>query len=181
MEERVCDKLHLLLHPQPTGSEAGTVPQHAPVASDLVVGESSLGQGLTRADPVASKSATLARAAVKYKTLLDLALSTTQDLEEDGLYLESAENERIQKLMLKTPKYEKTMERIKSLHSEYLEFTALHQPDSLLYSLTKLNNAVQAAIKTAESLIKGLEEQDEDRQLCTLLPITEKNVILMKF
>ena len=51
LEERVCDKLHLLLHPQPTGREPGTVSQHAPAASDLVVGESSLGQGFSRADP----------------------------------------------------------------------------------------------------------------------------------
>ena len=72
--------------------------------------------------------------------------------------------------MLKIPKYEKTMEKIKSLHLEYLELTALHKPDSFHYCPTTLCDTVQTAIETAESVIKGLEEQDEERQLCTLLP-----------
>ena len=88
-----------------------------------------------------------------------------QNLEEEGDYLESADNEKIQRLMLKAAKYERDMRDIKSLYQEYLELTALQKPDPALQSPTILDNAVKAAIRTAENLIKRLEKQDEERQL----------------
>ena len=121
----------------------GEPSQGQAAASDMVVDEPSQEQEPPRADPVASKSATVARAEVKYTTHLELAQIATQDLEDEGLHPESAENERIQRLLLKIPKYEKTMEKIKSLHSEYLKFTALDKPDSFLYCPTTLRDAVQ--------------------------------------
>ena len=56
------------------------------------------------------------------------------------------------------------MREIKSLYQEYLELTALHKPDSVLRCPTKLDDAVKEAVRTTEHLIKGLEEQDEERQ-----------------
>ena len=71
---------------------ASNVVVDEPVAKDVVVDEPSKGQELPRADPVASDAATSARAEVKYTTLLEQALTAMQDLEDEGLYLVSAEN-----------------------------------------------------------------------------------------
>ena len=51
-------------------------------------------------------AATLAKAAVKYTRLLNLAMSAKQDAEEDGLYLDTASDEKISRLVQKISKYE---------------------------------------------------------------------------
>ena len=68
------------------------VPQHAATAQ------------LTDSSVVAT---TLARAAVKYTDLLERALSAKQDAEEDNVYLATATDERISRLVHKISKYEK--------------------------------------------------------------------------
>ena len=115
-------------------------------------------------------SATVARATVKYNTLLDLSLSTKQDMEEDGLYLDSASDEKISRLVQKISKYEKLKEKIKNSHTEYLEFTAVHKPDHNTHDPSKLSSAVQDTVTIIDTLIGELESQDEERNLATLLP-----------
>ena len=86
------------------------------------------------------------------------------------MYLDTATNERIQKLVMKISKYEKTREKIKASHVDYLEFTAVHRPDHITYDPGKLNDAVEEALTSIDTLIAGLEEQDDERVLGTLLP-----------
>ena len=62
-------------------------------------------------DPTAV-AATKAKAAVKYNTLLNMALTAKHDMEEDGLYLESASDEKITRLVQKISKYEKLREQV---------------------------------------------------------------------
>ena len=64
-------------------------------------------------DPSAA-AATLAKAAVKYTILLNMALSAKQDAEEDGLYLETASDEKISRLVQKVAKYEKSRDKIQN-------------------------------------------------------------------
>ena len=124
----------------------------------------------------ASKTAIVAKAVVKYNTLLESALTATQDIEEDGLYLETASNERIQRLVMKISKYEKIRDKIKAGHTEYLEFTAVHQPDPSSYDPVKLKDAVEDAIKSINNLIISLEHEDDERELCTLVPKKSEKV-----
>ena len=113
---------------------------------------------------------TIAKAEVKYNTLLDMALSATQDMEEDSLYLDSASNEKISKLVQKISEYKKGKDKIKSTYNDYLEFTAVHKPDSISHDPKKLHSTVQKAISIADTLISELENEDEERGLYTLLP-----------
>ena len=113
---------------------------------------------------------TLAKAGVKYNTLVNMALSAKQDAEEDNLYLETATDERISRLMHKISKYEKLRDKVENTYSEYLEFTAVSKPDNEDYDASKLATAVSDATSAINSLIKGLEHEDEERGLATLLP-----------
>jgi hypothetical protein len=79
-------------------------------------------------------------------------------------------DDKISRLVQKIPKYEKIKDKIKSSHSDYLEFTALHKPDHITHSPSKLNKAVYDATAAINSLIADLEEQDEERGLATMLP-----------
>ena len=173
IEENVCGKIHQLqLASHPSVLQPSTAQSAGPAVADVVPG------GLSQADAqyaqaasaAAAKGATLAKARVKYNTLLDFALQTTQDMETDGMYLETASNEKIQKLVMKISKFEKVRDKIKSAHVEYLEFTAVHRPDIIVYDPKKLDDTVDAALTSIDTLITGLEEQDDERQLGTLLP-----------
>ena len=162
IEDRVRDKIHQL----------GAVPRVGlPAAAQATGGQS---QGDTQQSVAAAasmaRSASIAKAAIKYKNLIDLALSTTQDMEQDGLYLDTADNERIQRLVMKTSKFEKIRDTIKASHTEYLEFTAVDKPDIIQYEPNKLDEAVKGALSSVATLISSLEEQDVERQLGTLLP-----------
>ena len=117
-----------------------------------------------------NSAATIARAGVKFTYLLDLALTTKQDMEEDGLYLESATDEKISKLVQRISKYEKKRDNVQALNTEYLEYTALHKPDVTTHDPSKLSTAVHEALTTTNTLIGDLEKQDEERGLATLLP-----------
>ena len=169
IEDKVCDKIHQLqLSSQPSVSQPGIVPIVGPTSEGLAGGQD---QGVAQAASASMiRSATIAKAVVKYKALIDLALQTTQDMETDGLYLETATNERVQKLVMKISKYEKVRDQIKADYLEYLQFTAVDKPDNVLYDPKKLDEAVDAALKVTDSLIRGLEKQDDERQLGTLLP-----------
>ena len=135
----------ILRAPAPSVVQAG---------GDLVHGgQAQANVQYSQAAPAAlAKSATIAKAAVKYKTLLDLALHsavhTTQDMETDELDLDTATNERIQKLVMKISKYEKTRDKIKASHTEYLEFTAVFRPDHILFDPGKLDDAVEEALSS---------------------------------
>ena len=120
-------------------------------------------------DPSAAAAATLAKAAVKYTILLNMALSAKQDAEEDGLYLDTASDEKISRLVQKVGKYEKSRDKIQNLFNEYLEFTAVNKPDTILYATAKLSTAVSDATTVIDTLIKELETEDEDRGLATTL------------
>ena len=87
-------------------------------------------------------AATVAKAGVRYTTLLNMALAAKQDAEEDGLYLETASDEKISRLVQKITKYEKLRDKIENSYSDYLEFTAVNKPDSLVYDPAKLSTAV---------------------------------------
>ena len=117
-----------------------------------------------------SVGATVAKATVKYNTLLNLALSAKQDMEEDGLYLDTVSDEKISRLVQKISKYEKLRDKIQNSHSDYLEFTAVNKPDNILYDPDKLSTAVHDATTCIDNLIRELETEDEYRGLATLLP-----------
>ena len=169
IEDIVCEKIHQLEIAQPSV-----------VQPTAVVSHGGQGQTVTQPSQAASasltKDATVAKAIVKYTTLLDLALSTSQDMDEDGLYLETATNEKIQKLVMKISRYEKTRDKIKASHTEYLEFTAIFKPDPIIHDQSKLNEAVEGAIFSIETLIKSLENEDDERELATLLPRKSEKV-----
>ena len=141
---------------QPSVSQPGIVPIVGTPSEGLAGGQV---QGVDQAASASMRrTATIAKAAVKYKALIDLALETTQDLGTDGLYLETATNERVQKLVMKISKYEKVRDRIKADYIEYLQFTAVDKPDSVVYDPRKLEEAVDGALKVTDSLIIGLEK-----------------------
>ena len=169
IEDKVCEKIHQIqLSSQPSVSQPGIVPIVGTPSEGLAGGQV---QGVDQAASASMRrTATIAKAAVKYKALIDLALETTQDMETDGLYLETATNERVQKLVMKISKYEKVRNRIKADYIEYLQFTAVDKPDSVVYDPRKLEEAVDGALQVTDSLIRGLEKQDDERQLGTLLP-----------
>ena len=54
-------------------------------------------------------------------------------------------------------------DKVQNSHDIYLEFTAVSKPDDILYSGVKLSTAVHDSISCINTLIKGLETQDEDR------------------
>ena len=112
----------------------------------------------------------IAKAEVKYTTLLNLALTTKQDAEEDGLYLDTASDDKISQLVHKIAKFEKVKDKITASHNEYLEFTAVNKPDAEQFPENKLSSAVNEAVSEITTLIKTLEVEDEDRGLSTLLP-----------
>ena len=116
-----------------------------------------------------SAVATCAKAVVKYNQLLEDALTVKQDVEEDGVYLEDASDEKISRLVHKIVKYEEARKRIKTGYNNYQEFTAVHKPDNAMYDASKLATAVSNVLSEIDNLIKGLEEQDEERGLATLL------------
>jgi hypothetical protein len=172
IEDKVCDKIHHLQLDDASVVQPAAALHVGPPAADVGAGALSQvnAQHAQAASAAMAKTATVAKAVVKYNTLLDLALNTTQDMETDGLYLNTATNERIQKLVMKISKYEKNRDKIKASHVEYLEFTAVYKPDHISYDPGKLNDAVEEALFSIDTLIAGLEEQDEERVLGTLLP-----------
>ena len=88
------DKMYEVSHPnQPTpvvgvGQPGGHPTQHS-----------------VQTDPT-SVASTIAVAGVKYDYLLTMALSAKQDAEEDGLYLDTASDERISRLVQKIERFE---------------------------------------------------------------------------
>ena len=125
------------------------------------------GQG---AQSAVDSSVVVAKAGVKYKNLLQQAFAANQDMEDDGVCLGTASDDKISKLVKKIPKYETTRDKIQKGYEEYLEFTAVHKPDAINHCPTKLNDAVRTAISTADTLIDDLEKEDEDRELATMVP-----------
>ena len=125
IEDKVCDKIHQLQLNDASVAQSAALNVEPPAAS---VGAGALSQidaqHAQTASVAMAKAATIAKAVVKYNTLLDLSLNTTQDMETDGLYLDTATNERIQKLVMKISKYEKTRDKIKASHVEYLELNS---------------------------------------------------------
>ena len=115
-------------------------------------------------------AAVIAKAEVKYNTLLNMALTAKQDAEEDSIYLDTASDEKISRLVHKISKYEKLKEKISSSHYDYLEFTAVDKPDEENFDSEKLSTAVNDAVQEITSLVKSLETEDEERGLATLLP-----------
>ena len=96
MEDQVCQKLHQLkLASQPSVLQPGTAPVVPPAAADVLASGQSQVDALA-AQAASAKGATIAKARIKYQALLNLALQTSQDMETDGLYLETASNDRIQ-------------------------------------------------------------------------------------
>ena len=161
-EDRICEKIHSLeTANQPSvgqpAARCGTQPQPGAQQSGDI--SASL-----------ASATTIAKAEVKYNTLLDMALTATQDMEEDSLYLETASNEKISKLVQKISEYKKGKDKIKSTYNEYLEFTAVHKPASVSHDPKKLHSAVQKVISVADALISELENEDDERGLYTLLP-----------
>ena len=170
IEDLVCQKIHQLqLASQPSVAQPGTVPVVGHPAADVLASGVSQADAL-QAQAASAKAATLAKGRIKYQALLDEALQTSQDIETDGLYLETASNDRIQKLVLKISKYEKARDKLKAAHKEYLEFTAIYKPDIIVYDPKKLDDTVDAAVSSIGTLITGLEEQDDERQLGTMVP-----------
>ena len=163
-ENEVCAKIYNLQK-----SNTARVVQPGSNGASATQGQLSTDQSHVVAASITA-GAIVAKAVVKYTHLLELAVATTQDMEEDGLYLDSVGDDKISKLMQKTPKYEKTKDKIKSLYSEYLEFTAVHKPDIITHCPTKLSKAVYDANSAIDNLIVDLEKQDEERGLATGLP-----------
>ena len=169
-EDAVLDKIHEIeLAKQPSIVQPGSGGAPLPVGRTGGHVQAD-GQQAQIVSENLAKATTVAKGTAKYIRLLNLALTTTQDMEEDGLYLENASNEKIQKLMFKIKDYGKNKETIKSLHAEYLEFTAVYKPDPMVHDPDKLEEAVQGALSSICTLVSSLEVQDEDRQLCTTLP-----------
>ena len=118
----------------------------------------------------ASDLGVVAKATVKFNVLLDMALETDQDMEEEAFNLNSANDEQVARLMQRTSEFKKAKEKIKNLHAEYREFTALVKPNPSICDPTKLDNAVRSAITNTDALIADLELEDSERGLATLLP-----------
>ena len=159
-EDKILEKIYNLgqtNQQSPANTLASAVPQPAAQQSHV-----SNDYGIA--------AATVAKAVVKFNNLLELALTTKQDMEEDGVYLGTAPDEKISKLVQKISKYEKQKEKLQSLYTEYLEFTAIHKPDSITHSPQKLSKAVTDAVTAINTLVKELEKEDEERGLATLLP-----------
>ena len=165
-EDQLLSKMHGLS----VGTGVGQQPsqQGRGVAQPGTVAPQPVAQAVDNS--ASTVAATLAKAAVKYTRLLNLAMSAKQDAEEDGLYLDTASDEKISRLVQKISKYEQQRDKVQNSHDIYLEFTAVSKPDDILYSGAKLSTAVHDSISCINTLIKGLETQDEDRGLATLLP-----------
>ena len=144
-----------------------TQPGVVPVGTNLDPNSSVGGQGVPA---VMASSVVIAKAGVKYNNLLQQAFAANQDMEDEGVSLETASDERISKLVKKIPKYEKTRDKIQSTYEEYLEYTAVQKPDAISHCPIKLNDAVRTAISTADTLIADLEREDDDRELATMVP-----------
>ena len=86
-------------HQSPRTNPTSTIPSSAP--------DSSFADGV------------IAKAKVKFTTLHTLALTAKQDAEEDGIYLETATDDKISRLVNKISKYEKLKEKISNSHSEW--------------------------------------------------------------
>lgn len=97
-----------------------------------------------------SAVAIIAKAAVKFTSLLNMAAAAKQDAEEDGLYLETASDEKISRLMQKSSKFEKLRDKISASYSDYLEFTAVHKPSSSDYDPVSLATTVTEATDTID-------------------------------
>ena len=82
-----------------------------------------------------------------------MALTSKQDAEEDGVYLDTASDEKISCLVYKISKYEKLRDSISRNHDEYLEFTALHKPEGDEFGEEKLSTAVLDAVNEINALI----------------------------
>ena len=121
-------------------------------------------------DSNANAAVIIAKAKVKFNTLMNMALTSKQDAEEDGVYLDTASDEKISRLVYKISKYEKLRDSISRNHDEYLEFTALHKPEGDEFGEERLSTAVLDAVNEINALIKSLESEDEERGLATLLP-----------
>ena len=114
IEDLVCQKIHQLqLASQPSVAQPGTVPLVGHQAADVLASGVSQADALL-AQAASAKAATLAKGRIKYQALLNHALQTSQDMETDGLYLETASNDRIQKLVLKISKYEQVRDKLKA-------------------------------------------------------------------
>ena len=72
-----------------------------------------------------------AKGASKHTRLSNLALTVTQDMEENCVYPKTATNEKIQKHVLKIFQYEKLRQEKKSLHTEYLKFIPVYKHDNV--------------------------------------------------
>ena len=162
IEEKMCDKINVIENAYPRTFQPQTRVEF-------------VGQSQARQFQLLVQ-ATVAKAKIKYNTLLDLALTTAQDMEEEGMYIETASDERIQKLVQKISKYEIIRDKIKTSHSEYLEFTAVDHPDNITHDPKKLDKAVRSAISITDTLIVELENQDDERGLSTLLPRKSEKV-----
>ena len=154
----------------PVSSEA------QPISGGSGVGHSQVVVQQPGASAALQVTATIGKAVVKYKTLLELAENTRQDMEDQGLFLETATDEKISKLVQKISKFEKIKDKIKTAHNDYLEFTALHKPDPTTYDPKKLDEAVITALSAIETLVSGLEQEDEERELGTMLPRKSEKV-----
>ena len=69
-------------------------------------------------DSNANAAAIIAKAKVKFNTLMNMALTSKQDAEEDGVYLATASDEKISHLVHKISKYEKLRDSISCNHDE---------------------------------------------------------------
>ena len=112
----------------------------------------------------------IAKAKVKYTTLNTMALTAKQDAEEDGVYLDTASDDKISRLVHKISKYEKLRDTINSTYNDYVEFTAVFKPEEEEFDLDKLTSAVTDASNEINTLIKSIETEDEERGLATLMP-----------
>ena len=161
-ENNVCAAIHRITNPQPNVAQPSAVVTQ--VANPMQHQQDLIAPGPSAANTI------IAKAEVKYQALLNLALSTSQDMDDYGHNLESVIDEKISKLVQKIPKFEKVRDKLESSHVDYLEFTAVHKPDASNHDPANLSQAVNDAIADINNLISDLEDQDAERGLATLLP-----------
>ena len=169
-ENKLCTAIHDAMYPQPsvalpagTGATPATTQQNPAVQASQVA------------------CTTIAKAAVKYSALLNLALATSQDMDDYGFNLDTVIDDKISKLVQKIPKFEKARDKLEASHNEYLEYTAVHKPDFITHDPAKLDQAVNDAIADINNLIADLEVQDEERGLATMLPRKMEKIKWPKF
>ena len=135
--------------------------QNQPVSQNSVIPSEILGvverPTNVRSNNGPSASEIIAKAEVKFTTLLNMASVAKQDAEDDSQFLDTASDEKISRFVQKISKYEKLRDRISNSYNDYLEYTAIHKPDNSSYNANNLSATVSSAKDCIDQLIKSLE------------------------